>query len=179
MTSKASSQVLTGDQARLETDDFVRAKTDEKGYRLFFLQNGLEVLLVTDRRKTESAEEAMDEEEDAENDEDASDEEHVPGENGSIMSEEPESAADDHEDKRKGFGGCAVAMAVGVGSFHEKFGSEPHGLAHLLEHMLFMGSEKYPTENAYDDYLSMHGGFSNAFTESECTVFCEFVMRIP
>lgn len=39
------------------------------------------------------------------------------------------------------------------------------GLSHYLEHMLFMGSGKYPDENEYDAYLSKHGGSSNAFTE--------------
>ena len=39
------------------------------------------------------------------------------------------------------------------------------GLSHYLEHMLFMGSAKYPNENEYDDYLTKHGGSSNAFTE--------------
>lgn len=31
--------------------------------------------------------------------------------------------------------------------------------------MLFMGSAKYPDENEYDDFLTKHGGSSNAFTE--------------
>lgn len=33
-------------------------------------------------------------------------------------------------------------MTVGVGSFSDP--SEIQGLAHFLEHMIFMGSEKYP-----------------------------------
>lgn len=28
-----------------------------------------------------------------------------------------------------------------------------------------MGSEKYPTENEYDDYIQKNAGSSNAFTE--------------
>ena len=38
------------------------------------------------------------------------------------------------------------------------------GLAHFCEHMLFLGTEKYPDENAYSQFLSAHGGSSNAFT---------------
>ena len=34
-----------------------------------------------------------------------------------------------------------------------------------MEHMLFMGSEEFPTENEYDEFLTRHGGFSNAFTD--------------
>lgn len=41
----------------------------------------------------------------------------------------------------------------------------PQGLSHYLEHMLFMGSTKYPDENEYDEFLAAHGGSSNAFTE--------------
>jgi hypothetical protein len=54
-------------------------------------------------------------------------------------------------------------MAVGVGSFTDP--AEMPGLAHYLEHMLFMGSDKYPKENEYDTYLNNHGGSSNAYTE--------------
>ena len=39
------------------------------------------------------------------------------------------------------------------------------GLSHYLEHMLFMGSEKYPDENEYDSFLAKNGGSSNAYTE--------------
>ena len=42
------------------------------------------------------------------------------------------------------------------------------GLAHFCEHMLFIGTKKYPTENAYDNYLSTNGGSSNAFTGKIC-----------
>ena len=64
---------------------------------------------------------------------------------------------------------AAAALCVGVGSFSDP----PHrqGLAHFLEHMLFMGSEKFPDENEVEEFLSSHGGYSNAFTEVEHTCF--------
>ncbi|KAG1662577.1 hypothetical protein FOA52_003956 [Chlamydomonas sp. UWO 241] len=43
------------------------------------------------------------------------------------------------------------------------------GLSHYLEHMLFMGSVKYPSENDYDEFISEKGGSSNAYTELEHT----------
>lgn len=43
------------------------------------------------------------------------------------------------------------------------------GLAHFCEHMLFMGTEKYPCENEYNKYLSEHGGSSNAYTAADHT----------
>ena len=39
------------------------------------------------------------------------------------------------------------------------------GMSHYLEHMLFMGSERFPDENDYDSYLQHHGGAANAYTE--------------
>ena len=44
------------------------------------------------------------------------------------------------------------------------------GIAHFLEHMLFMGTEKYPDENEYSKFLAAHGGSSNAYTAAEDTV---------
>ena len=60
-------------------------------------------------------------------------------------------------------------MSVGVGSFADP--PDAQGLAHFLEHMLFMGSRKYPDENEYDRYLKEHGGVSNAYTEFDQTCY--------
>ncbi|GBG32235.1 Insulin-degrading enzyme [Hondaea fermentalgiana] len=62
-----------------------------------------------------------------------------------------------------------VSMAVGVGSFSEP--DECPGLAHFVEHMLFMGSSKYPRENEFDVFLSQNGGANNAYTDTERTVY--------
>lgn len=43
------------------------------------------------------------------------------------------------------------------------------GLAHFCEHMLFLGTEKYPDENDYNKFLSEHGGSSNASTTTDHT----------
>ncbi|RAL51842.1 hypothetical protein DM860_010560 [Cuscuta australis] len=64
---------------------------------------------------------------------------------------------------------CAASMDVSVGSFSDPSGLE--GLAHFLEHMLFFASEKYPLESSYSNYISEHGGSTNAFTSSEHTNF--------
>lgn len=37
--------------------------------------------------------------------------------------------------------------------------------------MLFMGSKKYPDENDFDHFVNKNGGFDNAFTDCETTVF--------
>ncbi|VDP76251.1 unnamed protein product [Schistosoma mattheei] len=60
-------------------------------------------------------------------------------------------------------------MCIKVGSFSDPV--EAQGLSHFLEHMVFMGSLKYPTENDFDAYLSQRGGTNNAWTGNEYTLF--------
>lgn len=62
---------------------------------------------------------------------------------------------------------AAAALDVNVGAYEDP--EELPGLAHFCEHLLFMGSEKYPDENEYSSYLSKHGGSSNAYTGSQNT----------
>ncbi|KAL3934037.1 MAG: hypothetical protein SGPRY_000014, partial [Prymnesium sp.] len=64
---------------------------------------------------------------------------------------------------------AAAAMDVNVG-----YASDPDaqpGLAHFLEHMLFLGTEKYPDEGYYQAFLQERGGSSNAYTDFEHTNF--------
>ncbi|GAB6025052.1 hypothetical protein CHUAL_010157 [Chamberlinius hualienensis] len=63
----------------------------------------------------------------------------------------------------------AAALDVHVGLMNDP--SHIPGLAHLCEHMLFLGTEKYPSVNEYKKFLSEHGGKSNAYTASENTNF--------
>ena len=39
------------------------------------------------------------------------------------------------------------------------------------EHMIFLGSKKYPGEADFEEFLSENGGDSNAYTECEYTCF--------
>lgn len=64
---------------------------------------------------------------------------------------------------------AAAAMNVNVGSWVEP--AQFAGLAHFCEHMLFLGTEKYPIDHEYGQYLAMYGGSSNAFTSLEDTNF--------
>ncbi|KAF6207664.1 hypothetical protein GE061_016111 [Apolygus lucorum] len=63
----------------------------------------------------------------------------------------------------------AAAMCVNVGYMSDP--PELPGLAHFCEHMLFLGTEKYPNENDYTKFLSEHGGGSNASTTTERTTY--------
>lgn len=62
---------------------------------------------------------------------------------------------------------AAAALSVQVGSLFDP--TEVQGLAHFLEHMLFLGTEKYPDEGEYNAYLAKNGGFSNAYTAESLT----------
>jgi len=62
---------------------------------------------------------------------------------------------------------AAASMDVNAGS-----NSDPEdfqGLAHFLEHMLFLGTEKYPQSGEYQEFISSHGGSHNAYTSYENT----------
>ena len=62
---------------------------------------------------------------------------------------------------------AAASLTAFRGSFHDP--SERLGLAHFLEHMLFIGTEKYPEPDGYFSFVQAHGGSSNAYTASDHT----------
>ncbi|KAF7685592.1 putative zinc protease [Cucumispora dikerogammari] len=64
---------------------------------------------------------------------------------------------------------ASISLLIHAGAFKDP--EEYQGLAHFLEHLLFMGSEKYPKENQFTDFLSLHNGSYNAYTCEEKTVF--------
>lgn len=64
---------------------------------------------------------------------------------------------------------CSCAVSVKIGSFDDP--AETAGLSHFLEHMLFMGTEKYPKEDTFFSFLSQSNGSSNAATAAEVTVY--------
>lgn len=64
---------------------------------------------------------------------------------------------------------AAANVTVGVGSFDET--ERALGLAHFLEHMVHMGSERYPEESGYNDFLTANGGRRNAMTNCEYTTY--------
>ncbi|SFN23991.1 insulinase family protein [Marinobacter pelagius] len=62
---------------------------------------------------------------------------------------------------------AAASMNVAVGSGDDPKGRE--GLSHFLEHMLFLGTEKYPEPGEYQQFIKSHGGRHNAFTAFQDT----------
>ncbi|MCJ8339605.1 MAG: insulinase family protein [Pseudomonadales bacterium] len=62
---------------------------------------------------------------------------------------------------------AAVSLDIDIGS-NSNPANRP-GLAHFLEHMLFLGTEKYPVPSDYSEFIQSHGGSQNAFTSGENT----------
>ena len=62
---------------------------------------------------------------------------------------------------------ASASLAVGSGSLSDP--KSRQGLAHFLEHMLFLGTKKYPDVSAYSNYLQTNGGYSNAYTARDRT----------
>lgn len=62
-----------------------------------------------------------------------------------------------------------VALTINIGSLYNKI----EGIAHFLEHMLFMGCEKYSDEgeNHFFSIINKYGGNSNAFTTNNFTSY--------
>ena len=61
----------------------------------------------------------------------------------------------------------SVALAVGVGTLADP--PNRQGMAHFLEHMVFLGTQKYPNVSDFDTYLSTNGGLNNAYTARDRT----------
>jgi secreted Zn-dependent insulinase-like peptidase len=63
----------------------------------------------------------------------------------------------------------AAALAVNVGHFNDP--KDRQGLAHFLEHMLFLGTKNFPDGSEYQRFITQHGGNHNAWTGTEHTCF--------
>ncbi len=61
----------------------------------------------------------------------------------------------------------SCSIAVNAGYLQDEY----EGTAHFLEHLLFMGSEKFPSQNEYHSYISVCGGMDNAFTGDNITCY--------
>jgi len=62
-----------------------------------------------------------------------------------------------------------AALALPVGSLENPV--KQQGLAHYLEHMVLMGSKRYPEPDNLAEFLKKHGGSHNASTASYRTAF--------
>uniref|UniRef100_A0A8C2MX74 Nardilysin convertase n=1 Tax=Cricetulus griseus TaxID=10029 RepID=A0A8C2MX74_CRIGR len=172
--------------------EIIKSPSDPKQYRYIKLQNGLQALLISDLSNMEGKTGIATDEDEEEDDDEDSGAEIEDDEEG--FDDEDEFDDDEHDDdldneeneleeldervegrKKTTEKQSAAALCVGVGSFADP--DDLPGLAHFLEHMVFMGSLKYPDENGFDAFLKKHGGSDNASTDCERTVFQFDVQR--
>ncbi|XP_003401691.1 nardilysin isoform X1 [Bombus terrestris] len=163
----------------------VKSENDKKEYRVIKLENGLTALLIADLHSFCTQDDECTDKEDAINIENKKGDENEETESEEDEEEESgeESDTEDNEsDDDKDADSCACTkpvkgeekmaacgLTVGVGSFSDP--PEIPGLAHFLEHMIFMGSEKYTEENDFDMFIKKRGGSDNASTDCESTTF--------
>ncbi|KAI5101070.1 nardilysin isoform X1, partial [Silurus meridionalis] len=160
----------------LEDLEIVKSPSDPKKYRYVELSNGLRALLISDlgqqscvcKSEHEDDDESDEEEEDGGSEEDGEEDAdgEISGGNGGVRKKVKKATSEKQS---------AAALCISVGSFSDP--QDLPGLAHFLEHMVFMGSEKYPAENGFDAFLKKHGGSDNASTDLERTIFQFDVQR--
>ncbi|XP_030378119.1 nardilysin isoform X2 [Scaptodrosophila lebanonensis] len=152
-----------------------KSENDKKLYKTLLLSNGLHALIVSDPSPiphdgfTSSSESSAEDEELSGEAETGSSTTETSSENASSTSTSAsaKTSESDSEEGDEKLAACAVLIDYGSFSEPRKY----QGLAHFLEHMIFMGSEKYPEENAFDAHVKKCGGFTNANTDCEDTLF--------
>jgi insulysin len=72
------------------------------------------------------------------------------------------------------FNKSGASLVVNVGQIDDP--ADREGLAHFLEHMLFLGTEKYPNVADYGNYMRQNGGYNNAYTSTDITNY-QFEVR--
>uniref|UniRef100_A0A1Y1M6D0 Peptidase M16 N-terminal domain-containing protein n=1 Tax=Photinus pyralis TaxID=7054 RepID=A0A1Y1M6D0_PHOPY len=122
-----------------------KSANDKKDYKVIQLQNGLTACLISDVMGDDDSDSSDDS--GSETDETVTTESEVDSDS-SDSEAGTKSKSSDRETKMAG-----AALCVGVGSMSDP--REIPGLAHFLEHMVFMGSEKYPEENDFDSFISV------------------------
>ena len=68
-----------------------------------------------------------------------------------------------------------VNVVVGTGSRFENYAING-GVSHFLEHLLFKGSQKYPSAQAIAEAVDAVGGYNNAYTGEDVT---SFYIKVP
>ncbi|UXI18101.1 ELAV-like protein 2 [Sarcoptes scabiei] len=157
--------------------ELIRSKSDPFDYRIVRLHNGLQIVLISDlSTKSTIIDNHQDDFQRFSSDENLC----GPGKSMQIdnielidsiqsIKQEPQNQSNGNHIENIIEKLSALIVAVKVGSFDDP--PEVQGMAHLLEHLITMGSEKYPGEDAIDSFLSSRGGFQNAETNLTSTIF--------
>lgn len=137
-------------------------------FRVIKLPNGLKALLISDPSPIDVTDSSAKNSNETSTAPDEDDEETDDGDD-ATSSDESDDENDGVTDADSSEKLAACALVIDVGSFSDP--RDIQGLAHFLEHMIFMGSAKYPSENEFDQYIKKCGGSDNAYTNCEETQF--------
>ncbi len=74
------------------------------------------------------------------------------------------------------FRSVSVCLFVGAGSRYEA--DEVGGISHFVEHLVFKGTERYPTSQAISEAIEGVGGVLNGATDREITVYWAKVTKV-
>lgn len=69
------------------------------------------------------------------------------------------------------------AFSFGIGCGYYQDPDNLAGLAHLMEHVVFLGSQENPNPVGWDEFLLKKGGAANAYTSADTTIF--YVLSPP
>ncbi|WP_063371233.1 insulinase family protein [Pseudoalteromonas luteoviolacea] len=106
---------FSSSQDSLIADSLIVSPNDNRQYKVLTLENGIDVVLVSDPNAEKSA----------------------------------------------------AALSVGIGLLHDPMSQQ--GMAHYLEHMLFLGTEQFPNPDEYSEFMQKNGGSHNAYTWLDVT----------
>ena len=132
----------------------LKSFNDKKKYKLITLINGLRALLICDTSFSQH------------------DRSPSPSTCSEATQDDKSEMSDDDvsvEEQMKGKKICGAALSVRVGTLNDPINIQ--GLAHLVEHVIFMGNKDYPEENSFDAFLNRKSGYVNAQTDYENTVY--------
>lgn len=80
---------------------------------------------------------------------------------------EMENEVTNEESKTQGISSIVVLIESGSANEPKKF----HGLAHLLEHVIFLGCKEFPEQDSFSQFISNNGGSDNGRTSLDYTFF--------
>ncbi|KAG5888587.1 hypothetical protein JTB14_029883 [Gonioctena quinquepunctata] len=139
----------------------IKSASDKKEYKVIKLDNGLTVCLISDMAtgSVQPSEECESESDNYESDSSGSGSESGAESLESCDSNGSAKTKSGHPELKM----AAAGLCIGVGSFSDP--REVPGMAHFLEHMVFMGSEKFPAENDFDAFIKKGGGTLDKFAQ--------------
>ncbi|XP_012270804.1 nardilysin isoform X2 [Orussus abietinus] len=130
-------------------DPPIKSESDKKEYRVIKLANGLTALLISDFCLKSNF--------DAEGKPQTGD---IAGNYVNFLN---------HESWQEEEKLASCSLTLDVGNFSDP--EEVYGLALCLKHMIVAGSEKYPQENDFDEFVKTFDGFQCAIAEGDHTTF--------